>query len=183
MAIEKYVTECFILNSYESGEHDMTYKLFTEEFGLIFARATSIRKLESKLRAHMKPGYLSRVTVVKGKEVWRVTGSEEILSADNLRHEVTKLLERFVRGEGPHKVLFKHMKDIIFAKEMDERTGRLLINYLLLVDLGYADAQVVGAKNIEEYLSWKIEDLYTQSILKKELMRSHVMQVLGQMQL
>lgn len=183
MAIDKYATECFVLASYEAGEHDMTYKLFTEEFGLIFARATSVRKLESKLRAHIKPGHLTRVTLVKGKEVWRITGSEEIVCHGILRHDIVKLLERFVRGEGPQKTLFTHMKNILFSTSMEERTGRLLAHYLLLVDLGYADATIVGATTIEQYISWNIDDLYTQAILTKDVMRPHVMQVLNQMQL
>ena len=183
MAIDKYVTESFVLASYEAGEHDITYKLFTKEFGLIFARATSVRKLPSKLRAHLKVGYMTRVTLVKGKELWRITGGEEYHCEDILRYDVVKLLERFVRGEGVQKTLFTHMKEILSTRNIDERTGRLLAHYLALVDLGYADANVIGARSIEQYVSWNIDDLYTQAILTKDTIRPHVMQVMGQMQL
>ena len=183
MAIEKYATESFVLASYESAEHDRTYKLFTKDFGLIFARATSVRKLESKLRTQLAVGRMTRVTLVKGKEIWRITGSEEHHSLLLLRNDVIKLLERFVRGEGPQKTLFTHMKDIISTNNIDEGTGRLLARYLLLVDLGYADAFIIGAESIEQYVSWSIEDLYTQAILTKDILRNHVMQVLNEVQL
>ncbi len=183
MAIDKYTTESFILDSYESSEHDKTYKLFTKDFGLIFARATSVRKLESKLRGHLKVGHLSKITLVKGKEIWRITGTEESHCETLLLQDVVKLLERFVRGEGAQKTLFIHMEDLVNTKNIDERTGRMLAHYLLLVDLGYADAYIIGAKSIEQYISWSVEDLYTQAILTKDVLRAHIMQVLSQMQL
>ena len=183
MSHDKHATESFVLASYETAEHDRTYKLFTKDFGLIFARATSVRKLESRLRTHLAVGRMTRVTLVKGKEVWRITGSEECHCQKLLRNDVIKLLERFVRGEGPQKILFTHMKDIVSTNNIDERTGRLLANYLLLVDLGYADAFIIGAESIEQYISWSADDLYTQAILTKDVMRKHVMQVLNEVQL
>ena len=183
MAIDKYSTESFILDAYESREHDKTYKLFTKDFGLIFARATSVRKLESKLRTHLQVGRMTQVTLVKGKDIWRITGSEEYHRESLLRNDVVKLLERFVRGEGPQKTLFNHMKDIVSTTNIDERTGRLLAHYLILVDLGYADAFIIGAESIDQYVSWNIDDLYTQAILTKDILRTHVMQVLNQVQL
>lgn len=183
MAIDKYSTESFILASYETAEHDRTYKLFTKDFGLIFARATSVRKLESKLRTHLQVGRMCRVTLVKGKDVWRITGSEEQLCHKMLLNDVIKLLERFVRGEGTQKTLFSHMKDLVAMQNIDERNGRLLAHYLVLVDLGYADAFVIGAESIDEYVSWSVEDLYTQVILTKDVLRQHVMQALSQVQL
>jgi hypothetical protein len=126
---------------------------------------------------------MTRVTLVKGKEVWRITGCEEYHSETLLRGDVVKLLERFVRGEGAQKTLFNHMKDIVTMNNVDERTGRLLAHYLILVDLGYADARLIGANSIDQYVSWSLDDLYTQAILTKDVLRTHVMQVLNQVQL
>jgi hypothetical protein len=183
MAIEKYATEGFVLTSFESGEHDKTFKLFTREFGLILARATSIRKLESKLRAHLHTGRISYVTLVKGKEIWRITGSEEVNVRSPLLLEITKLLERFVRGDGVHKKLFDHMRALATLSEYDDRLARMLAYYLILVNLGYADARMIGAENLHQYKSWSISDLYTQLILTKDVVRPHVMQVLKDIQL
>lgn len=183
MAIEKYTTQTFIIQTYESGEHDKMYKLFTRDFGLIFAKATSIRKLESKLRAHMHVGRMSLVTLVKGKEVWRLTGAEEVREKTSFCREVALLLERFVRGEGAQKRLFDHMISLCEREGLDEKTLRLLSYYLILVDLGYADATYIGAKSMEEYSLWNMDDLYTHLVLTKDGVRNHVRHVLSEIQL
>ena len=184
MAIEKYTTECIVIESFDQGEHDRVYKLFTREFGLVMAHARSIRKLESKLRAHIMPRGISLVTLVQGKEVWRLTGAEEKDNQSPFIHEVSQILKRFIRGEGEHKNLYDRLISFLnSSSKYDEQKARLLLYYLLLVDLGYADLKVVGAKNLKEYLSWSIDDLYTHIILSFGVVKNHVHSVLKEMQL
>lgn len=184
MAIEKYVTRSIILESYDQGEHDRAYKIFTREFGLLICQAKSIRKLESKLRPHVLPRTLSLVTLVKGREVWRLVGAENEALDSKYIHEVTILLKRFIRGEGTHKALYDRL--ILFmnsSSSYDERSSRLLLYYILLVELGYADAKMIGAKNIEEYVSFSIDDLYTHLLLSEKNVRHHIREVLEEIQL
>ena len=151
MAIEKYTTVSIVIDSFAQGEHDRVYKLFTREFGLLLVHAKSVRKLESKLRAHVLPRGVSLVTLVQGKDIWRLVGAEEKSYNNYFIHEVTQIIKRFIRGEGEHKNLYDKL--IIFlekAKDYDEKKARLLLYYLILVDLGYADAKAIGAKNIKE---------------------------------
>jgi recombinational DNA repair protein (RecF pathway) len=184
MAIEKYVTRCIVLDAYEQGENDKAYKIFTREFGLIICQAKSIRKLESKLRAHMLPRAISLVTLVQGKEVWRLVGAEKDVTTSLYIHEVTQLLKRFVRGEGAHKALYDRIINFLNCDEKyDEQIVRLLLYYMFLVELGYADAKVIGAKDIKEYIAFSINDLYTHLLLNKTFVRTHVQEVLQEMQL
>ena len=184
MAIEKYTTKCIILDAYEQGEHDKAYKVFTREFGLLVCQAKSVRKLESKLRAHMLPRSVSLITLVKGREVWRLVGAEHEAVQSPYMHEVTTLLKRFIRGEGAHKALYDRIVAFLESQDhYDEQTVRLLLYYILLVELGYADAKVVGAKNIKEYVGFSISDLYTHLLLNKVALRAHVQEVLKEMQL
>lgn len=184
MAIEKYTTKSIVIDSYANGENDRVYKLFTREFGLIMAHAKSIRKLESKLRAHVLPRSLALVTLVQGKEVWRLVGAEEQKLEDKIIHEVTSLIARFIRGEGEHKVLYDRIIDLISeAKKYDIQKLRLLLYYIILTELGYADVKVLGAKNMKEYLSWSVNDLYTHLLLVEKNVRSHVHAVLSEAQL
>ena len=184
MAIEKQVTKCIVLDSYENGENDKTYKVFTREFGLITCHAKSIRKLESKLRAHILPHSLSLITLVQGREVWRLVGAEgESLDSPYI-HEVTTLLKRFIRGEGAHKALYDRIISFLGSTSLyDEQITRLLLYYMLLVELGYADAKVIGAKDIKEYVAFSIDDLYTHILLTRKSVRAHVQEVLKEMQL
>lgn len=184
MAIEKYSTKCFVIESYPQGENDRTYKLFTRDFGLITVHAKSIRKLESKLRAHVLPRTLSLVTLVQGREVWRLVGAEEIEINPHLMYEVATLVKRFIRGEGSHKALYDRLIQFLErAPSYDIQKARLLLYFILLVELGYADAKVIGVKDIKEYITWSVDDLYTHLQLSHSAVRKHIQSVLQEMQL
>lgn len=184
MAIEKYVTPCFVVESFDQGEHDRVYKLFTREFGMITAHAKSIRKLESKLRAHVLPRSVALVTLVQGREVWRLVGAEEQHGEQYALHEVTTLLKRFIRGEGAHKTLYDRLIAFLpSATKYEVKMTRMLLYYIFLVELGYADVKVLGAKNMKEYTSWSIDDLYTHLILSYDTVRTHIQEVMKEMQL
>ncbi|MBP6948689.1 MAG: recombination protein O N-terminal domain-containing protein [Candidatus Pacebacteria bacterium] len=184
MAIEKYTTECIVVESFNNGEHDKVYKVFTRDFGMILAHAKSIRKLESKLRAHIQERSVSLITLVQGRDVFRLVGAEERYTEKMFIHEVVSLLKRFVRGEGAHKALYDRL--IIFLKtkaSYDISLSRTLLYYIVLVELGYADSKVIGAKSNKEYVSWTNDDLYTHCILSHALVKAHVHDVLKEMQL
>ena len=184
MSIEKYTTDAIVIESYDQGEHDRVYSLFTRDFGLVRAHAKSIRKLESKLRAHVIPRSRSLVTLVKGKEVWRLVGAQECNEKDNYIHEITNLTKRFIKGEQTHKELFDRMISCMQeGLQFDEQKARLLIYYIFLVELGYADAQVIGASTIKEYAKWSVADLYTHLVINYKQVRTHVQEVLKEMQL
>lgn len=184
MAIEKYVTRAIVLESYDQGEHDKAYKVFTREFGLLVCQAKSVRKLESKLRAHILPRSVSLITLVQGREVWRLVGAESEVQESPYIHEVATLLKRFVRGEGVHIELYDRIISFLGSTSLyDEQTVRLLLYYIVLVDLGYADAKVIGAKDIKEYIAFSVDDLYTHLLLTKGSVRKHVQEVLKEMQL
>jgi recombinational DNA repair protein (RecF pathway) len=184
MAIEKYVTKGIVIESYDQGEHDRAFKIFTREFGLLICHAKSVRKLESKLRPHLMPRSCTLLTLVQGREVWRIVGAEDERIMSPYIHEVTALIRRFVKGEGAHRALYDRLMTFLLEKDnYDEQITRLLLYYVVLVELGYADAEICGAKSIEEYKKFSISDLYTHLVLTKDLVRSHVQQVLKEIQL
>ncbi len=184
MAIEKYTTKAIVIESFDQGEHDRVYKVFTREFGLLMVHAKSVRKLESKLRAHITPRSIALITLVQGREVWRLTGAEEAESVDEMLHEVTHLIKRFIRGEGAHKALYDRLIQFLSeASVFDKQKARLLVHYIVLVELGYADAKAIGAKDIKEYIDWNVGDLYTHLLLSYTQVRAHVYEVLKETQL
>ena len=185
MAIEKKTTDTFILNSYEQGEHDMALKLFTREFGLLYGVAKSVRKLESKLRPHLRTGRFSRITLVQGREVWRIVGAESVSLDGEFRAVACQLLERFVRGATPQKKLFDHIISFLSsdATKLPRERAILLLYYLILVDLGYADARVGGAESSSVFFAWSITDHVTHLMFNHDRVRTHVHTVLKEMQL
>ncbi|MDD3940469.1 MAG: recombination protein O N-terminal domain-containing protein, partial [Candidatus Pacebacteria bacterium] len=151
MAIEKYTTEAFILKQYEQGENDLVYKVWTKDFGIIFALARSIRKVNAKLRLLSKKNDFLVMTFVKGKDVWRLTGveeSKEKLFTNQYSLEVKKIIaeaiDKFVEEKKTYKKLFEKLKSILLEEEEEKETVfqiqklKLLIYYLVLVDTGYA---------------------------------------------
>ena len=184
MAIEKYTTKAIVIEGYDQSENDKAFKIFTREFGMIICHAKSIRKLESKLRAHILPRGMSTLTLVKGKEVWRLVGADVEECSSSRIHEVTAILSRFIRGEGAHKALFDRITSLLSHKGIyDISITRLLLYYIMLVELGYADAKVIGARDIKEYIHFSIDELYTHILLTKPQVTSHVKEVLKEMQL
>lgn len=184
MSIEKFTTQALVIESFDQGEHDRVYKLFTRDFGLLLVHAKSIRKLESKLRAHVLPRSVSLVTLVQGREVWRLVGAEEKMYSGDVLHDISLFIRRFVRGEGAHKSLYDRLMDFIrLEKEFDIQKSRLLLYYIVLVELGYADARVIGARDIKEYIGWNVGDLYTHLLLAEGKVKEHVRNVLKEAQL
>ncbi len=185
MAIDKYTTKAFVLNEYEQGEADKVFKLFTREFGVLFALAKSVRKLESKLRFHIQKTKEINVTLVKGKELWRLTGVEAMEEMHKESASVCLLIERFVRGEIPQRKLFDHMEEYLLLSEssLPKDVATLTLYFVCLVDLGYADGSVSGAKNMQEFFSFSMQDHFTHVLLHKEAVKKHVHTVLAEMQL
>jgi recombinational DNA repair protein (RecF pathway) len=184
MAIEKYTTEAIVIEHFDQGEHDRVYKLFTKDFGLVMAHAKSVRKLESKLRAHLLPRTVSVVTLVQGRDVWRLVGAQERAQYGRTAEEVVHLVRRLIRGEGAHKALYGRLTEYLSVEStLDPQKSKLLLYYFMLVELGYADAKAIGARDIREYISWNMTDLYTHLLLTYEGVRSHVYAVLKEIQL
>ena len=179
MAIEKYTTHGLIVASYEQGEHDRVYKIFTKEFGMLLCKATSIRKNESKLRAHMKVRKYTQVTLVKGKEVWRLVGGEEVHLSSPYLPLITLLLTRFIRGEGVHLFLYERLlKFIVSSDSFDKQNASLLLYYLILLDLGYADSSVLSLRSKEDVDALSIEQVYTYILLYKDKAKQHIASIL-----
>lgn len=189
MSIEKYTTEGFILREFERGENDMVYKIWTKDFGIIFALARSIRKESAKLRMLTKKHDFMVFTLVKGKEIWRLTGSEDIkdlkrygLYFSQVRKIIFEVIDRFMEEKKPYKKLYERLKSVILdttqIDQIDIFKLKILFFYLVLVDTGYADARVIGASSIEEYKEFSLKDFFTHFILNEDDVKKHVFFVL-----
>lgn len=110
-----FETDSFILKSYPSGEANKILEFFTRDFGLIRASAQGLRQYRSKLRYSLTDFARVRVSLVRGREFWRVTTASKIEStmsdiADGQARDamlrIFALLRRLLQGEDPHPELF-----------------------------------------------------------------------------
>jgi len=115
MSYHIYRTKGFILGSWDSKEANKTFSIFTREFGLIHASAQSVRSISSKLRFHLQDLSLADISLVKGKEIWRIvsaSGNELYGSLKgNMEHvrlyvRILGLLKRLLHGEEKNERLF-----------------------------------------------------------------------------
>ncbi|HEY9480999.1 MAG TPA: recombination protein O N-terminal domain-containing protein [Candidatus Paceibacterota bacterium] len=152
MSYSVYSTRGFVLGSAPSGEASKTYSIYTEDFGLVRARAQSVRTLASKLRYNLDDYSFGTFSLVRGKEFWRVTGaqSEPIFDKESAaaRARVLHLVRRLVHGEEPNPELFAILSRLS-VKEIGEVDSVVAV----LSALGYIDAAAAEGKTEREKIA------------------------------
>lgn len=117
-----YTTQSFVINSSPYGEAGKFILLFTKDFGLIGATAQGIRLIQSKLRYHVQDYSFSNVSIVRGKEVWRLTGAHELnnfIKPNILHVRILKLLKRLLHGEEKNEKLFEIIESLYKTEILD----------------------------------------------------------------
>ncbi len=76
MSHSVYTTDAIVLHRATPGEADTVLWLLTQDLGLVIAKAQSARKEVSKMRSHLQTLSVLRVSLVRGRYQWRVTGTE-----------------------------------------------------------------------------------------------------------
>lgn len=176
MSYRIYSTRAFILSSAPSGETSKTYLIYTEDFGLIRARAQGVRSLASKLRYNLSDYGFVTVSLVRGKEFWRLTGAISAvgIAADGVkgihpelnlaRARILNLIKRLVHGEEQNSVLFSSLEtlfnpeSIALAFKEDILALETLTLARVLKALGYIDADtLLGDQSLEHIKTKKRE--------------------------
>lgn len=92
-----YHTEAFILGSTPRAEASKLVRMFTSELGLVFAVAQGVRFDKSKLRYVIQDYSFAHVSLVRGKEVWRLTSAREETATPMLTNENRPAILTFTR--------------------------------------------------------------------------------------
>lgn len=179
MAIEKYTTNALILDIYNVGENDLLIKVFTFDFGLIFAMAKSARKVESKLKMHLKKNRYVSITVVRGREMYRLTGAVEMFSDIKIESSsvVSEAVDRFIKAEGRHSQLFNKLQGLA-SMGMEKKSLRIVSYLITLIDLGYADVSILGFKDLESYKKSGLDEICLTCINSQERLRRYIKEVI-----
>lgn len=146
-----YHTEALILGSKNHGDAGKVFFLFTRELGMVYATASGIRKLESKLRYVAQDYAYMNVDLVKGKEMWRLTTAsktedvyqlDENYSALRVVAQVAQLLRKLLAGEEANQTLFDEVvvgfQALLREKDLKALEGLEMVLVLrILHQLGY----------------------------------------------
>ena len=116
MSHKMYTTDAIVCGSRDSYTSDRSYLLFTQDAGMLWATARSVREEKSKQRFALQDFSIIRVSLVKGKGGWRI-GSVEAVSNPFMEARerssragaatIIKLLRRLVHGEEPHQTIYQ----------------------------------------------------------------------------
>lgn len=136
-----YTTPAFVVHSIPHGEAGKFLLLFTRDFGMIGVVAQGVRRAESKLRYHVQDSCFSDVSIVRGKEVWRLTGASELSFVKNntVNPKILKLLKRLLHGEERNIKLFEIIEELYKTtlKEEDFNNVEVMTVLRVLNNLGY----------------------------------------------
>lgn len=185
MSYHIYTTEGIILKRTGFGEANILLHVLTKEFGLIIASARSARLAVSKLRPALQEYTLVSVSLVKGKNGWKITNVVSIDSfffglpeyTHKVMSQVSFVLLQMIQGESPDKELFKIVKEGFNSlKNINQENisfFEVLIVVRILNELGY----VVKDEDTKVFLS--NPDDWSESALnlvkdKKVMIVSHI---------
>lgn len=181
-----------VCGTFNRNTADRSYLLFTREAGMLFADARSVREERSRQRYALQDFSRIRVSLVKGKQSWKV-GSVEAITNDfsvatsrEARGSVVsfyRLLRRFIRGEEASPELFDFCQQAlnILVQPSSGRTFlESCIQIRLLSALGYVDNEavpkVIRDSKLQEVVALESDSLqeqmrvlYDQAILHSQL--------------
>lgn len=143
MSYHIYTTKGLILSERPLREADRIYSILTRDLGLVRASATGVRKESSKLRGALEPFALSSVSLVRGKDFWRLTSAELLrkLPATDALARPFSLLEKLVQGESAHPELFDMIEQFVSGEREDGEMFEIMLVAHMLFHLGYLKAE------------------------------------------
>ncbi len=177
-----YQTDAFVIDSKNVGEANKIVYLFTKDIGMIAANAQGVRLLKSKLRYSLQDFSYSKVSLVRGREVWRITSAglkEKLLSKmspDSFAFaRALSLVKRLTPGEEKNEALFVSLEkasQFLLTREADKVDPLMfecLIVLRILNHLGYlapsaqimsfVDSDVIDTELLEKLGTYKKEAL------------------------
>lgn len=179
---QKYHTDALVLGSREMGEADRMLALYTRDFGLVRARGRGIRTAKSKMRYALQNYSLANVSLVLGKQGWRLAGATALGSANGndikgkmAFARVATLVSRFVTGEEAHNALFDILREAHSALTQRACEARATIELVcvarVLYALGYISNEALKSALLT-HTAYADEHLREAELVRDELLSS-----------
>ncbi len=179
---QKYHTEALVLQALEIGEADRTFAVFTRDFGLVRARASSVRSEKSKMRYALQSYGRAHISLVKGKRGWRMAGASAIQSAGgdlksiSVFARISTLTMRLVHGEEKNDYLFAALADAHEALmhvegEIPHATIEIVCVARILYALGYLSTEALETQ-LFTHTAYAMEHVHEAEGMRDELLSS-----------
>ena len=121
-----YFTKAIVIKRQAFNESSGRVIVFTEKFGKQDLIARGLKKLDSKLAAHLEPLNFIDLMIVKGKHYDYVGSAINKKSFSNLKNDLDKITSA---GEA-----FSLFNKLIKTNLVDQEVFNLLLNYLVVLD-------------------------------------------------
>ncbi len=182
-----YHTDAIVLFYRNTGEADRIYTLYTQDLGLIHAKAVSIRKLQSKSRFALPLFSHARVSFVRGRDVWRLTTATPIehfplLSRDILSlrtvAKLARLVKRLCKGEEAEPRIMVDLLALLsflsrpLVTDEERKIAELTFALRLLHTLGYVGDQAHFHSLLKESPTFGTLEIVTSKTLLFEINRA-----------
>lgn len=186
MAYQTYITEAIVCGSSNSNTADRTLHLFTREAGMVVAQVKSMREERSKHRYALQDFSHARITLVRGKSGWKLTGAESfqnLYARTKTRDEraflrnTVLLLRRVIQGEVQQSSIFDAvLEGSYISAEVDPRRLEIILFLKILHTLGYIALPPESKQNIEHALTVAFVTSYTEEqLLEGKLLIEHAL--------
>jgi DNA repair protein RecO len=163
-----YHTEGLILGSKNFGETGKYYSIFTRDLGMIYASASGVRKMSSKLRFILQDFSYVKIDLVQGRDFWRVTSASKTNELEQLFkngetfavfYNIANLLKRLLAGVEPNEALFADLINGLsvlekIEKKEDLRNVEVVLVLRILNNLGY----IGGNEILKTFIKSPFED-------------------------
>lgn len=188
MSYATYITDALVCGTYNRSTADRSFALFTRDAGLLYAEAKSVREERSRQRYALQDFSLIRVSLVKGKQTWKVGSVEAVTNyfsratSRAKRTSVVRLgrnLRRFIQGEEASPELFDFVIEALEVLIQDDKNHDFIDSYIelrLLMLLGYVrresvppHLQDIPLEAVEAHASTESEAVLEALILKGTL--------------
>ena len=164
MAYKTYTSRAVVWGRRPSNTSDRAYLLFTENAGMLWATARSVREERSNQRHALHDFGVVRVSLVKGKNGWRIGSVEaEINPFMGARERserafitgVVSLLRRYIHGEEALPEVFADVIEVLVSDDTLPEETLSIFEGRLLFRLGHLQTEaetssILEAKNVSD---------------------------------
>lgn len=186
MHYHTYNTPGFILNAAPAGESSRYVFIFTRDLGLVGAHAQNTRSISSKLRYSISAPAKSVVSLVRGKNVWRLISAvpdKQLFylfrdEPDKLKLcvQVFALYKKILAGEEANPELYSLLENFIEFLEKEKLDSEQIKNaetvfiVRFLKITGYLPDEKI-TKEISAGREWNTDLLSGVSLQRKDIVR------------
>jgi len=136
-----YQTRGLILSSHDFLEADKIFSIYTDTHGKIEARATGVRKIKSKLRAHLEPFSVVQLMIAHGRRTDRlasaITGTQyKKIKSDyqllTINYQLLELTDQLTKHLHPDPRIYNLLKEAFDFQEKHDTNPETIKSYFIL---------------------------------------------------